>query len=416
MKKLFLIGFKDLKLTFRDKAALTFMLLAPFLLTLGMGAVTGSFSSGSSGIREIPVILVNQDGGQIGNALVELFQSNDLASLVAPTLMDDVASAKLAVDENKAAAAIVIPAGFTQSIIPTQGQTAPTDVVQVELYSNPTTPTSVGVLKTILEEFLNQVEVGRVGGEVAVTALITSGRIQVQDAAAVGQAMGVSQANASAQSESITLKNVTPSGKAVEFSLLALLAPGMALMFLMFTTTNGGRMLLAERNQGTLPRLLVSPTTGVQVLGGKVVGIFLTGAAQMFILILGTTLLFRLQWGDPPAVFVLVLAAVFGATGWGMLITAMAKTPGQVATVGSAFMLTFGVLGGSFFNTDFLPTWFRIITKISPNAWGMDGFTTLALGGTLVDIWQPVLALLVMGALLFTVAVVIFNRRGMMAK
>jgi ABC-2 type transport system permease protein len=416
MKKLFLIGFKDLKLTFRDKAALTFMLLAPFLLTLGMGAVTGSFSSGSSGIREIPVILVNQDGGQIGNALVELFQSNDLASLVAPTLMDDVASAKLAVDENKAAAAIIIPAGFTQSIIPTQGQTAPTDVVQVELYSNPTTPTSVGVLKTILEEFLNQVEVGRVGGEVAVTALITSGRIQVQDAAAVGQALGVSQANASAQSESITMKNVTPSGKAVEFSLLALLAPGMALMFLMFTTTNGGRMLLAERNQGTLPRLLVSPTTGVQVLGGKVVGIFLTGAAQMFILILGTTFLFRLQWGDPPAVFVLVLAAVFGATGWGMLITAMAKTPGQVATVGSAFMLTFGVLGGSFFNTDFLPTWFRIITKISPNAWGMDGFTTLALGGTLVDIWQPVLALLVMGALLFTVAVVIFNRRGMMSK
>ena len=30
MKKLFLIGFKDLKLVFRDKAALIFMLLAPF--------------------------------------------------------------------------------------------------------------------------------------------------------------------------------------------------------------------------------------------------------------------------------------------------------------------------------------------------------------------------------------------------
>ena len=33
MHKLFLIGIKDLKLMFRDRAALTFMLLAPFLLT-----------------------------------------------------------------------------------------------------------------------------------------------------------------------------------------------------------------------------------------------------------------------------------------------------------------------------------------------------------------------------------------------
>jgi ABC-2 type transport system permease protein len=277
-------------------------------------------------------------------------------------------------------------------------------------------PTSVGVLRTILEEFMNQVEVGRVGGQVAVTALITSGRIQVQDAAAVGQAMAASQVNAFAENQSITLKDVTPSGKAVEFSMLALLAPGFALMFLMYTTTNGGRMLLAERNMGTLPRLLVSPTTGTQILGGKVVGIFLTGTVQMLILIVGTALLFRLQWGDPLAVLVLVLAAVFGATGWGMLITAIAKTPGQVAAIGSAVMLSFGILGGSFFRLDIMASWFRILAKITPNAWGTDGFTTLALGGTLIDIWQPVLALLAMGALLFAIAVVIFNRRGMMSK
>ena len=41
MRKLLLIGLKDLKLVFRDRAALTFMLLAPFLLTIGMGFVVG---------------------------------------------------------------------------------------------------------------------------------------------------------------------------------------------------------------------------------------------------------------------------------------------------------------------------------------------------------------------------------------
>jgi ABC-2 type transport system permease protein len=308
---------------------------------------------------------------------------------------------------------IIIPAGFTDSIIPPQGQSTPGHGIQIELYTNPTTPTSVGVVKTILDQFISQVEVGRVGGQVAVTQLVSSGRIQVQQAQAVGLAAGVSQADLSSQSTSITLNNETPSGQAVKFDVLALLAPGMALMFLMYTVSYGGRMLLNERNQGTLPRLLVSPTTATQVLGGKMIGIFLTGAAQMFILIEGSTLLFKLQWGDDLAVAALVLAAVFGAVGWGMLLTAIAKTPGQVSAIGSAMMLTFGILGGTFINMDNMPVWFRYISKLTPNAWGVDGFTTLALGGGLHDILTPILALLAMGLLLFAIAVFLFSRRGL---
>ena len=86
MKKLFLIGIKDLKLMFRDRAALIFMLLAPFLLTIGMGFVTGRFSGGSTGLSDIPVVIVNLDNEQdLGNALVDLFNSEDLADLMEPT-------------------------------------------------------------------------------------------------------------------------------------------------------------------------------------------------------------------------------------------------------------------------------------------------------------------------------------------
>jgi ABC-2 type transport system permease protein len=414
MKKLLLIGLKDLRLAFRDRAALIMMLLAPFLLTLGLGAVTGRFSGGSStGISHIPVVLVNEDGGLLGNELVALFQSKELDELVDPTISNDPAAARKLVDENHSVAVIVIPAGFTDSIIPPSGQTSPAAVVAIEVYTNPTAPTSAGVIKTILDGFLSQVEVERVGGEVAVTQLVASGRIRIQDAQAVGLAAGMGQAGASGQSASITLNNVASGGSAIKFDVLALLAPGMALMFLMYTVSYGGRTLLTERNQGTLPRLLVSPTRTSQILGGKMIGIYFTGAAQMFILILGTTLLFQMQWGDETAVLVLVLAAVFGAVGWGMLITALAKTPGQVNAVGAAIMLTFGILGGTFINMDNMPAWFRMITKITPNAWGVDGFTTLALGGGLKDILTPILALLVMGSALFTVAVLLINRRGL---
>ena len=153
MKKLFLIGQKDLKLAFRDRAALILMLLAPFLLTLGLGIVTGRFNSGSSnGISHIPLVLVNQDGKQLGNALVDVFQSKDLNGLVDPSLYNDTASAYKQVDDNKAVAVVLIPAGFTESVISSQGQTSSTVKVQIELYVNPTTPTSVGVVKTILEK------------------------------------------------------------------------------------------------------------------------------------------------------------------------------------------------------------------------------------------------------------------------
>jgi len=417
MKKLILIGLKDVRLAFRDRAALILMLLAPFLLTLGLGVVSGRFSgSSSSGISHIPVILVNLDGKSLGNTLVQVFQSKDLNGLVTPTISNDPSAAYKQVDNNNAVAVIVIPAGFTDSIIPSDGQTTPGATTQIELYSNPTAPTSVGVVKTILDQFISQVEVGRVGGEVAVTQLVTSGRIQLQQAQTVGAAISASQTNLSGQSTSITLNTGTTSGKAVNFDVLALLAPGMALMFLMYTVSYGGRTLLNERNQGTLPRLLVSPTTATQVLGGKSFGIFLTGAAQMFILIEGTTLLFNLQWGDDLAVTALVLAAVFGAVGWGMLLTAIAKTPGQVSTIGSAMMLTFGILGGTFVNMDNMPVWFRYVTKITPNAWGVDGFNTLALGGGLHDILTPILALLAMGLLLFAIAVVLFSRRGLIER
>ena len=392
------------------------MLLAPFLLTVGLGMVTGRFSgSSSTGISNIPVVIVNQDQARLGNALVDTFQSDNLADLVTLSIADDPAAARSAVDADKAAAAIIIPAGFTDSIFPPQGKTTSGPALQIELYANPTRPTSAGVIKTILDEFINHVEVGRVGSQVVLTQLLTGGLVQPQDAARVAQQLSASQSDSAATS-SITLDNVTSSGKQVNFDVLALLAPGMALMFLMFTVSNGGRTLLTERTHGTLPRLLVTPTTTVQVLGGKVIGIFLTGTAQMLILIGGTSLMFGVQWGDPLAVAALVLAAVFGAVGWGMLLTAIAKTPGQVSAIGSALMLTFGILGGTFINMDNMPLWFRYVTRITPNAWGVDGFTTLALGSGLPEILKPVLALLVMGAVLFAIAVLLFNRRGLTEK
>ncbi|GAB4454570.1 MAG: ABC transporter permease [Anaerolineales bacterium] len=419
MKKLLLIGLKDLQLMFRDRAALIFMLLAPFLLTIGMGFVTGRFSGGSTGISDIPVVIVNLDQAELGNALEDLLNSEDLADLLEPTASDFPEAARQLIDSDQASAAIIIPAGFTQSIIPAQGtmfdpNAATPEAVQIEVYTNPSRPTGAGIVKAIVDEFVSRVEEGRVSGMTSTVGLMQSGLLDPQNAEAEARAlfMNVEQT----ESTVITLKTNKEGAEAVEFDLLAYFAPSMALMFLMYTVSYGGRSILAERAQGTLPRLMISPTHTAQVLGGKVLGIFFMGVAQVGILILASAVFFQVKWGDPLGMVVLILAAVFGAAGWGMSITAFARTPAQVGSMGSAIMLIFGILGGSFVNLEIMPPFIRLLSNITPNKWGLDGFTTLALGGTLKNLTEPIAALLIMGALLFAIAVVLFNRNGLVQK
>ncbi|MFH2040186.1 MAG: ABC transporter permease, partial [Chloroflexota bacterium] len=394
MKKLFIIGLKDLKIVFRDKPALVMMLLAPFLLTLGLGLVSGRLTGGSnSGVSNIPVVLVNLDEGQLGQALVDFFQSDQLAELVEPVQLNDPQTARQQVDNDQYAASVYIPAGFTSSVIP-NGPDNSGLIQQLEIYVNPTRPTGSGVIKTIVEGFISRLEVGRVSGEVAITQLLNHGLIQPQEAMIIAQEIGMRGAENVSSTAVIILKTFANDGNAMQFNILAYMAPGMALMFLLFTVSNGGRTLLTERIEGTLPRILVSPTTSSQVLGGKIFGIFLTGSAQMLILIIASSVFFQIQWGDPIAVLLLVLASVIGAVGWGLILTAIAKTPGQISAIGTALMLIFGILGGSFTSRDILPDWLRTLSLITPNAWGLDGFQTLALGGRLTDILTPITSLL----------------------
>jgi ABC-2 type transport system permease protein len=282
--------------------------------------------------------------------------------------------------------------------------------MKIEVYTNPSRPTSAGVVKAIVDEFISRLDEGRTSGMTSIVGLLQAGILDPQNAESEARALfeNVDQT----ESTAITLKTNREGAEAVDFDILAY----MALLFLMYTVSYGGRSILAERSQGTLPRLLVSPTTTAQVLGGKVLGIFFTGVAQVGILILASSVFFGVQWGNTFGVALLILAAVFGATGWGLLITALARSPAQVGSIGSATMLIFGILGGSFIQLNQMPPLVQTLSKITPNAWGLDGFTTLALGGTLPSLVEPLTALLIMGAVLFGIAVMLFNRNGIMQR
>ncbi len=415
MGKMLIIAWKDLKVAFRDRAALV-MLLGPFLFTLAMGLVTGSFSrSDAGGLDPVAAVVVNLDDGPLGDALVEALAGEDVRQLLEVSAAADPQQARARVDEDQAAAAVIVPAGFSAGLMPNARSAGAGEVVPIEIYANPGRPISAGVVKTIVARFAARAASDATGVQVAVEQLLRHGLIPTQEAPAVGVEVAAYLARSGGPSP-LAVSFEAGDAQAGAFDPLAVLAPSMAMLFLMYTVGSvGGRSILDERETGTLPRMLTTPSTAAQILGGKVFGVYLTGVTQVGVLILASTLLFDLRWGDAGAVVLLVLAAVAGATGWGILLAALARTPGQVSSVGTALMLIFGILGGSFLGGAEFSGFMGALSKITPNAWAQQGFATLARGGALAQVATPILGLLVMAVGLFTLAVLLFQRRGLTA-
>ncbi|MBN2147235.1 MAG: ABC transporter permease [Anaerolineales bacterium] len=427
MKKILSICWKDLILVLNDRAALIFMLLAPFLLTLGMGLVTGSFSSNrqtDTGIEEIPVILVNldsndgQESGQMGQVIVDVFLSEDMATLFDPTVMDDQAAARRDVENGQAAAAVFIPAGFTESIFPEgASQAFDQSAPQVEVYANPGAPISASIVQSLVVQVVSQIETARVSGAMTIYQLVASGRLSMDEIEAfvpqMAERLAASQEGASATGALIRLEPMGEEGgeEDEDVNYMAYIAPGMSALFLMYTVTQGSRSILAERDMGTLPRMLCTPTTSLQVLGGKLLAIFVTGLLQMLILVIASALLFRLDWGNPLLVLLLLVAVVAAATGWGILLASVAKTRGQISSIGTAMMLLFGILGGSFFPPEMMTGLIRLVGRLTPNAYAVDGFALLAGKATLADMLPIYLSLIGLAVALFILSVLLARKR-----
>ena len=421
MLKLFQIAFKDLKLSFRDPSALVMMLLTPFAITLAIGFAFGGFnrSSGSTGLRDIPVLLVNDDAGQFGEQLVSLFESEELAELLEPARVEQAGQARLQVDADLAAAAVIIPENFSESILPAEllrGVVSIDSLVEreqsvIEIYTNPARPVSTGVVRSLVDGYLNQVAGAVAGGQVTIIQLLRNGLLDPQEAQLHGEQLGYESGRQAVENKLISIRGETRGEASAGFDWLSYSAPSMAIIFLMFTVTAGGRSILAERQAGTLPRLLVTPSRPWQVIGGKICGIFLTGLAQMSILIVASATLFRIRWGDLVALALLTIALVLAASTWGMLLAAYARTPGQASNLGTALTLVFAAGAGNFVPRQGLPGWLQTLSYISPNAWGLEGYGKLTAGGGLIDVYPFIVGLMIMAGLLFMIASLAFRKQ-----
>lgn len=412
MTKIITIAFKDLLIVTRDRSGFILMLVAPLALTLVVAFAFGGLGGGTggTGLADIPVAIVNLDEGQFSQILIRVFESDDLSGLVEPVMLDDPDRARQSVDDDQLAAAVIIPPDFSTSLNlhPSKGeQSNPV----IEVYANPTRPIGSGVIRSIVDTILANFSMGIAGIEVTIDHLIASGRVTPSQAAEIGERIAAQTSAPSTQQNLITVNSRIEGSESTGFDFLNYMAPSMAILYLTFTMANAGRSILAERDAGTLPRMLISPSHQSVILGGKMLGVYLTGLVQMAIVLIAGAFLFNISWGNPLAVILLTLALVAASSSWGVAIAAFARTPGQAGSTAMAINLIFAALAGNFIARNTYPMWLQKLGFITPNAWGIEGYWNLIYGGTLSSAIPGILALLGMAAILFTAAIIAFKRQ-----
>lgn len=182
--------------------------------------------------------------------------------------------------------------------------------------------------------------------------------------------------------------------------------PGIGSMYVMFTVLAGAQILLRERNQWTLQRLVTMPVSRVQLLGGKMLARFVMGMIQ-YLVAFGIGFALGVDFGNSPESLLLVMMAFsICMTGVAFMIATFVQNEEQAAIFVTFIALTTAPLGGAWWPLEIVPPFMQTVAYITPIAWAMRGFTEVIFyGGGLVDVLLPVGVLLAMTAVFFAVAV-----------
>ena len=414
--KIWTIAWKDTLIRFRDRNALILMLLAPLVLSAIIGSAFGGFISGSDPVPfdAIPVLVINEDNGAQGDQFLEILTSDDLADLLAVTELEDLEAAREQVQAGEARAAIYIPESFSEAV--EGGAEVDTAVSQIQFYADPGSTLTPNIVRGVVTQIVNGFNTAAISVDVTVNQLTEAATTLGPAMAGLGPALNSELDNQIGPSQTSIHLNAVSVGEEEttnDISPFAFFAPSMGILFLMFSMVDGTRSILDEQRGGTLDRLVSTPTSHIEILLGKIGGVFLTGALQFIVFVIASSLIFGLSWGSSPlGLALMVLVVVLAFTSLGALIAAFARDANQANIIGSVVTLVFAALGGNFVPAQNFPPFLEQLSKISINRWALDGFSDLTLFGLgLNDVLLEAGVLLGLSVVLIGLALWQFQRR-----
>lgn len=193
---------------------------------------------------------------------------------------------------------------------------------------------------------------------------------------------------------------VTASSTAVDAAddpatIRAVLAGGELTLFIFLTSLFGAQALLTSRQYGVTRRASAAPVSAGQIVAGEAISRYLVAMIQAAIIIVGTVVLFGVDWGSPLAVILLSAAMALVGTGAAMLLGAFGRSEQQVGALALMAGLVLAALGGSMQPLEFFPEGMRRVAfAITPHAWMNDSLWKILVDGKGVGAVLPAVGVL----------------------
>jgi ABC-2 type transport system permease protein len=160
-------------------------------------------------------------------------------------------------------------------------------------------------------------------------------------------------------------------------SPFAYVAPSVLVLFLGITVLLLSSGLVESRRIGMMKRLAAAPVLSRSVMAAQTVSCLVVAAAQSAGLLLVGRVIFGVHWGDPPAVFVVLVLLSLSYAGASGILGSRARSEEQAIAVAVVLGIVCGMLGGCMYPLDVVGPAVRTIGHGVPQAWAMDAFVKL---------------------------------------
>lgn len=210
----------------------------------------------------------------------------------------------------------------------------------------------------------------------------------------------------------VSIDTVDIYGKGAKF--MDFFVPGIVSFAVYLLTTLLTLMtFIGERVNGTLSRVLATPLTESEIVGGYALTFSIVGAFQSVFLILVGILVFNVMIvGNVFLVFLIVALLAVVCQALGILLSAFAQREAQAAQFLPFIVMPAFLLSGVFWPLEAIPSWLRPASYFVPPSYSIEAARSVMLRGWGLDmIWPQMLALVVFAAVLLILAAISLKRR-----
>ncbi|PKO00312.1 MAG: hypothetical protein CVU42_03845 [Chloroflexi bacterium HGW-Chloroflexi-4] len=390
MSSIINIALKDLTQIIRDWKSFLFLLIMPIAFTFLFGFAFSGNSNQEQDTR-LPVGFINYDNRSlIGQELEANLSKSTLIRLEAgeeEKLINQVTKKDLT-------AALIIPAGYGDSL-------KSDHPMQLILWVDSASIDGMSI-QTEIDVQANRLNSAIQTAKVMTPANTTNFDEVLKNALLAWQTPPVIL---SQEKNDIKVNEPTSDGETKE-NLFAHSSPGMILQFAVAGLMTCALVIVAERKNNCLQRLMTTSTSRMQILVGHYLSVVIMILAQFILLITFGDLVLKLNYfSQPLATLLIALTASLCIAGLGLLIGTLAKGEEQVISFSLICMFLFAGLGGAWVPLEFTGKTFQSIGHITPLAWAMDGFKNILVRGLgLESAWLPAAALLGYAVVFFLLA------------